>query len=653
MIEYIIKRLILMVVTLVGIVILTFGVSRLAPGDPVAMQAGNVGRGSTQNQGILDEAVVMRRRIFGLDKPIFFNFNNEDRSWFIKNALERAVGDKAFDRRLSRNELRELSTAAYPDLIPALDKLPTTPDKNQQAVALEELISGARHTIPGDLAKKPASEQVAYWQEFWKNFTPNNTPWHRHVDATVRAAMDSPNGEGRAELLRLGALATEAMIDELADHDAGPEAARAIYYLSDVQKKPGWRPDARGIVELLRDNYLPNDPTLREELRKKFIAGLSASEQAAVAGEDAAARKTALANASTFWHLPALLDMYITVDRMDAKRDIHEAIDTALSNDAKNALPEVDKLRGWPETDELIETIVEQKRAAINRWWGRDRFRYSEFGSIAHAAHTVTNTQFGVWMGKILRFDFDESLRFNRPVMDMIKERMPITLTLSFASILISYMIAIPLGIFSATNYQSRADRAITLVLFILYSMPSFWVAQMLIIFFSNRNYFDFFPSYGLGDPGIVFSDTPWRWLGDRAHHLVLPLICYTYASFAFLSRQMRSSMLETIRQDFIRTARAKGLNQRMIVYKHALRNSMIPILTLAAGLLPELISGAVILETIFTIEGMGKMTVDAVFNRDYAIINATALFSATLTLLGILLSDLSYALVDPRITFE
>ena len=143
------------------------------------------------------------------------------------------------------------------------------------------------------------------------------------------------------------------------------------------------------------------------------------------------------------------------------------------------------------------------------------------------------------------------------------------------------------------------------------------------------------------------------KWLLDWIWHLILPITCLTYGSFAYVSRQMRVGMLDIIRQDFIRTARAKGLSERVVIFKHALRNALIPTVTLLAFLLPALLGGSIIIEEIFTIEGMGKLSFEAILNRDYPIINAIAFFSAFLTLLGMLSTDIAYVLVDPRISFE
>jgi peptide/nickel transport system permease protein len=174
----------------------------------------------------------------------------------------------------------------------------------------------------------------------------------------------------------------------------------------------------------------------------------------------------------------------------------------------------------------------------------------------------------------------------------------------------------------------------------------------MAIVYLGGGDFWDVFPVYGLQSIGAE----AWPWwqrLQDQAWHLILPVTCMTYYTFAVLSRYMRAGMLEVIRQDFIRTARAKGLSERVVVYRHALRNSLIPIVTLMADLLPALIGGSIVIETIFTIPGMGQLSFQSVLNRDYPLIMAIFTLSALLTLLGILLADFLYTLVDPRIAYE
>ena len=261
------------------------------------------------------------------------------------------------------------------------------------------------------------------------------------------------------------------------------------------------------------------------------------------------------------------------------------------------------------------------------------------------------HVQYWRWLKRIATFDFGESLRDHRPIIDKLKERIPVSIRLSGISLLLAYLISIPLGIYSSTHQYSTGDKISTVVLFTLYSLPNFWVATMAIVYLGGGDFWNVFPVFGLQSVGAENWPLGER-IRDEAWHLVLPIICLTYNTFAALSRYMRASMLEVIRQDFIRTARAKGLSERVIVYRHALRNSLIPIVTLMADLLPALIGGSIVVETIFSIPGMGQLSFEAVLNRDYPLIMAVFTLSALLTLLGILLSDFLYTIVDPRIAY-
>jgi len=260
--------------------------------------------------------------------------------------------------------------------------------------------------------------------------------------------------------------------------------------------------------------------------------------------------------------------------------------------------------------------------------------------------------QYWLWLKRIATLDFGLSYRDNRPVMDRIWERLPITLQLNIISIFLVYLFAIPLGIHSSTHQHSLSDKVTTTTLFVLYSMPSFWVATILILFVGGGDYWHLFPITGISS--LDAEQLPFfEWLLDRIWHLVLPVFCLTYAGLAYVSRQMRAGMLETIRQDYIRTARAKGLSENVVIFKHALRNSLIPIVTLLGFLLPAMLGGSIIIESIFTIPGMGKLGFDAILSRDYPVVMAISTIAAFLTLFGLLISDICYALVNPTISLE
>jgi peptide/nickel transport system permease protein len=255
------------------------------------------------------------------------------------------------------------------------------------------------------------------------------------------------------------------------------------------------------------------------------------------------------------------------------------------------------------------------------------------------------------WLKRILTFDFGDSLRDRRPVIEKLKERIPVSVKLSGISLILAYLLSIPLGIYSATHHHRLGERLTTVLLFGMYSLPNFWIATMAIVYLGGGDFWNVFPVYGLKSSGSE-SWPWWQQLQDQIWHLVLPVICMTYYTLAVLSRYMRSGMLEAIRQDFIRTARAKGLSEWLVVYRHALRNSLIPIVTLMADLLPAMIGGSIVIETLFSIPGMGALSYEAVFNRDYPLLMGIFTLSALLTLVGILISDFLYTLVDPRIAY-
>lgn len=256
------------------------------------------------------------------------------------------------------------------------------------------------------------------------------------------------------------------------------------------------------------------------------------------------------------------------------------------------------------------------------------------------------------WVSRIVRLDFGESYKDHRPVIEKVWEALKVTLVLNVIAILGSYALSIPWGVYSSRIAGSLVDQMITVSLFILYSLPSFWVATMMILFLGGGEFLDVFPTYGFRS----YGSEAWplgRQIWDLSLHIFLPVVCLTYGSLALLSRYARVAMLEVVEQDYIRTARAKGLGEGSVIFKHAFRNALIPLITLFANVFPALIGGSVIVETIFSIPGMGKLGFDSVLARDYPVIMAIATISAVLTLVGILVSDLLYMLVDPRVSFE
>lgn len=291
------------------------------------------------------------------------------------------------------------------------------------------------------------------------------------------------------------------------------------------------------------------------------------------------------------------------------------------------------KLHGAMGSDTVPDEVIEQTK----KLYGLDR---------------PPLVQYLFWLKRMVMLDFGTSYKDRRPVLTRIGEALPITIQLNIISIFLIYVISVPIGVFSATRSGTWGDAVLTLFLFMLYSLPSFWVAMLLIYFLGGGQFLNWFPIYGLNSLGA--EELPLHsWLLDRAWHLVLPVFCLTYGGLAGISRYARAGMVEVIRQDYIRTARAYGFSEKMVVLKYAMRNSLIPIITLLGTLLPALLGGSVIIESIFSIPGMGRLAFEAVLSRDYPLIMGILTISAMLTLLGLILSDITYALVDPRIKFE
>ncbi|MFN0275652.1 MAG: ABC transporter permease subunit [Chitinophagales bacterium] len=254
----------------------------------------------------------------------------------------------------------------------------------------------------------------------------------------------------------------------------------------------------------------------------------------------------------------------------------------------------------------------------------------------------------------IIRGDFGLSYQTQLPITQVIKERVPWSLTFTFISVLLAYLISLPIGIKAASKKNSLFDRTSSVVLFILYSMPAFWFATLLLMTFANPHVMQLFPASGVQPVTGIPDDTNFfQRINLYLPYLILPTICYTYSQLAFLSRITRVSTLEVISQDYIRTARAKGLPEGKVIYKHAFRNSLLPVITVFSNILPLAIGGSVILETIFTIPGMGREIFYAINNKDYPMIITVFTITGILTLLGYLIADILYAVADPRISYS
>jgi len=256
--------------------------------------------------------------------------------------------------------------------------------------------------------------------------------------------------------------------------------------------------------------------------------------------------------------------------------------------------------------------------------------------------------QYWIWVKKLAVLDLGQSFSTDhRPVADKILERLPITILLNCLSLILILAIAIPIGVLSAVHQSSLFDKLTSVFVFIGFAMPTFWLALLLMILFGVQ--LGWLPISGIRSLNYEYLPAGAAFW-DLIKHLILPVMLSAFGGLAGLSRYMRANMLEVIRQDYIMTARAKGLSERVVIYKHALRNALLPVITILGLSIPGLIGGSVIFETIFAIPGMGQLFYMSVMARDYPVVMGVLFIGAVLTLLGNLIADVSYAVADPRI---
>lgn len=256
------------------------------------------------------------------------------------------------------------------------------------------------------------------------------------------------------------------------------------------------------------------------------------------------------------------------------------------------------------------------------------------------------------WLGDVARLDFGRSYYHERPVLDLLIERFPVSLTFGIFNFIFVYLISIPLGISKAVRDGSRFDSLSSIALFVAYSIPPFALGIVLIVFLCGGSYLNLFPLQGLVSDN--FSElSRFDQLKDYLHHAFLPLLCYIIGDFAVLTMVMKNSLIEQLSQDYRRTAEAKGLSSRMVIYKHCLRNALIPIATGIGGYIGLFLTGSLLIEQVFGLDGVGRLSYESIMERDYPVVLAIIFIGSVATMLGNLISDTLYVLIDPRIDFS
>ena len=302
---------------------------------------------------------------------------------------------------------------------------------------------------------------------------------------------------------------------------------------------------------------------------------------------------------------------------------------------------------------------IEQKLQKIRMGGGGDGGRSTAISqeildalSKQYGFDKPVHVRYYIWLKNISRLDFGESFSYQEPVIDVITQKFPVSLSFGFASLILTYLVCIPLGVKKAINAGGKFDQISGLVLYFLYAIPPLVLGILLIVWLAGGSHFDLFPI------GNLYSDnydtlTSWGKFSDRVYHFVLPLTCYMLGNFTGLTMLVRNSMLDVVSSDYIRTARSKGLPNKIVYYKHALRNAMIPVATGLGGFLRVFLAGSLIIERIFNLDGIGLLSFNSILARDYNVIMGITFISAMLLLAGNIISDIIYVMVDPRIDFK
>lgn len=597
---YIVRRLLVMIPTLFGVTIVSFCIMQLAPGDPLLSQLGTTGAAGQSSQ--TREAFLIQKRDLKLDKPLILNFN------YFRD-FEPQVRVAA-----------HYAASTQEDIVQELPKLTDETDDSQQQARLRFLRSLDIEDFDKRLADPKQHARLAKAIHGFVQIWCEDTGMHG-VPPSIELLRDPETSlETRIGVIRsLNSMVVDPFRYTYS-HDPSPEETPGV-----VSAWSTWWARAK-------DQFPEIGDARRANLQERF-------DQLA-----AETSRSALFEAMENFQRD---DMRFFAEQLLGNSTLREKVVASLALRLYIGKPlRTDVPRDADQ--ELVDQVAEN-------WFAFFEPRKEEYepGFLASTWYIVGDTQYAHMVWRLITFDFGRSaLKTREPVGEKILDAVLVSAPLMIMANLMIYLVAVPLGILCAVNRGNIIDRMITLLLFLLYSIPPFVAGMLFLLFFCYGDYLKLFPMLGLHSEGAEHYGF-FRYLVDYLWHAFLPVTCLSLFSLAGMAMYSRTSMLDVVGQDYIRTARAKGLSEPVVVMKHGLRNALIPIITLFSGFLPAMLGGSVLIEYLFGIPGMGRLSWESIEQKDFPTLMALIYIDAIVVMISILLTDLLYVFVDPRISFS
>jgi ABC-type dipeptide/oligopeptide/nickel transport system permease component len=617
---YIIRRLFVMLPTLFGVTIVSFVIMQLAPGDPLRNQLSPSGMAGQSGQN--REAYLIQKRDLKLDKPLVLNFN-----YF----------------RDFRDEMQVIAHylgAEESQVAAELPELAAHPEEPTNAARLQFLRRLGIDAFDERLADPQRHPELAKAIQGYLGMYSDDLGIHGVEPAIAILRSDKASQRDRIGAIRA---LNHMVVDPLVYTYSREPSEKNTAEIVDLWRR-WWQRAQEADQKRLAEGLPPQYPPLSAERRKALAADFAAALDAPTRAE--MFDRLQFFDSGKFEPFQEA-DMRFFVEKLLEAKDLEERVVavTTLSNYVGEPV----------EMDVPLDAPAEQVAWVAENWQLHYQYHGDQYevNPLAKAWYIIADTQYAHMLWRLASFDFGRSAtRTREPVADKILDAVIVSAPLMLMAQLVIYLVAVPLGIICAVHRGRWPDRLISLGLFLLYSIPAFVAAMLFLLFFAYGDYLTLFPMEGLHsdwaeDYGLL------RYLADYAWHAFLPVVCLSLFSLAGLAMYSRTSMLDVIGQDYIRTARAKGLPESRVIYKHGLRNAMIPIITLFANFLPAMLGGSVLVEYIFNIPGMGRLSWESIEQQDFPTLMALIYIDAIVVMLSILLTDLLYVFVDPRISFE